>query len=225
MLHHIAFIPDGNRRWALDKGLPEESGALEGAKRVVELVRYTRDLKIFSTTFWGFSTENWTRSPKEVQTLMMLFEQVLDAHINEAIRDHAKITHLGRKDRLSDSLRNKIISAEAVTKNFNTFELNIALDYGGRDELVRAFNTLLIKKKNKVTEKDIQQVLDTKELKYPNPDIIVRTSGEKRLSGFMPFQSIYSELIFIEEYFPDFTTSILDKVIEEYKCRVRKFGK
>lgn len=225
MVNHIAIIPDGNRRWAKKRGLPETSGVIEGAKRVVELVRWARSEGVHTVTFWGFSTENWKRSPAEVKALMELFEKVLDEHVEEAKRDGARITHMGRKDRLTPSLLKKIIKAQEETAHFTKYHLNIALDYGGHDELMRAVNKALADGIREVSEETFAQYLDTASFLYPNPDMIIRTSAELRLSGFMPWQSAYSELFFVRELFPDFTPDKLKECIEEFKGRSRRFGK
>ena len=205
-LHHLAIIPDGNRRWAKKASLPVFEGHRRGFNRATELIEKARGMGIQVLTLWAFSTENWQRSKTEVEALMKLFSTMVDNYLKKALKDGVKITHLGRKDRINERLRKKIAKAEKETRNFNKYYLNIALDYGGQDEIVRAVNRIinLGNRSKKITTKLFNQSLDTRNIPYPFPDLVIRTSGEKRLSGFMLWQSAYSEYFFINKYFPDF---------------------
>lgn len=224
---HVAIIPDGNRRWAKAKNLPVFEGHRRGYKRIVEIIRKARKLNIKIITVWGFSTENWQRDRKEVDYLMKLFENIIDDNLKEAIKEKSRIIHIGRKDRFSQGLKEKIINAEEKTKAFTKYYLCIALDYGGRDEIIRAIKKVqsLKSKVESLTEENFNQFLDTKDLPQPDPDLIIRTSGEFRTSGFMPWQSAYSEYLLIDKYFPDFSTDDFEKTVRDYSLRQRRFGK
>lgn len=217
---HIAFIMDGNRRWARRLGLTAFRGHREGLKRSREIINECKKLGVFCVTLWGFSTENWKRGKKEIDYLMRLFEKFLDENIDDFHKNGVCMRHIGRKDRLPSSLVNKIIAAEKLTKDNNTFVLCIALDYGGRDEICRAVEK--IKNGECCSEDKIRVLLDT--AGFPDPDLIVRTSGEMRLSGFLVWQSAYSELYFTHKCFPEFTVRELHKALREYEKRKRTYG-
>lgn len=226
-LNHIAIIADGNRRWARKHRLPTFEGHRQGFNITMKLIRKAQELDIKVLTFWFFSTENWNRSKEEVAYLMKLCETMADKTLRDALKNKIRIVHLGRKDRLNDKLRQKILNAETNTEKFNQHYLCIALDYGGRDEVLRAVKKIdnsKFKIKD-LSEENFNQFLDTKLLPYPNPDLVIRTSGEYRTSGFMIWQAAYSEYIFIDKYFPDFTPQDLEKCIFEYQKRQRRFGK
>lgn len=224
---HVAIIPDGNRRWARAHGVSIVEGYREGFKTGLELTTAARELGIKVLTFWCFSTENWSRTKEEVGPLMKLFEIFIDENLKKALKDKVRIVHIGRKDRLSDSLRNKIIEAEQKTKDFTEHYLVAALDYGGRDEIVRVVNKLLAatEKITEVTKEMLSQVMDTNPLPYPDVDLVIRTGGEQRTSGFMPWQTEYAEYAFIPEFFPDLKTELFKKCIEDFSERQRRFGK
>ena len=219
LIKHLALIPDGNRRWAKAKGLPTLIGHQRGFDRANELVKEARNLGIKIVTLWAFSTENWKRSQEEVGYLMELYLKMIDRHLKEALENSTRIIHIGRKDRINERLRNKIQAAEEKTKDFTKYYLVIALDYGGRDEIIRAIN-----QKEHLTEENIGRYLDTKALPYPNPDLIIRTSGEYRMSGFMLWQSAYSEYYFSQKHFPDFSKEDLHQAVLEFNQRKRRFG-
>lgn len=217
---HVAIIPDGNRRWAKSKNLPTFEGHRRGFESLVKVARESRKLDIKVMTVWGFSTENWKRSPEEVSYLMDIYNEMIDRYLDEAMKDEIRIIHLGRKDRLNKNLVSKIADAENKTRDFDKHYLCIGLDYGGRDEIVRA-----VKKRQIEKEGDIDKLLDTSILPYPNPDLIIRTGGEKRLSGYLLWQSEYSELMFIDKYLPDFTPDDFNNCIMQYGERNRRYGK
>jgi len=214
--NHVAVIPDGNRRWATEKGKNTYDGHKKGFEQLIKIAKKSRDLGTKIFTVWAFSTENWNRSTEEISYLMKLFEVMLDKYLNEALKDKVRIIHLGRKDRIGENLKNKIIDAENKTKTFNKYYLCIGLDYGGRNEIERAVS----KGKN-----DFIQFLDTKDLPLPDPDLIIRTGGEQRLSGFMLWQSQYSELIFEKKYLPDYSDVDFENTIKDFFKRQRRFGK
>lgn len=231
---HVVIIPDGNRRWAKEKGLPIFEGHRRGAELTTKLVRKARDLGIKVLSFWAFSTENWKRNQEEIGYLMKLFETLIEKNLKEALKEKTRIIHLGRKDRITDSLRKKIITAEEKTKDFSKYYLVIALDYGGRDEVLRAIKKItnhpsarLRTGKSRIkniNENNFNQFLDTKDLPYPNPDLIIRTSGEQRTSGFMIWQAAYAEYIFVDKYFPDFPPRLFEECIKQFSQRQRRFG-
>ncbi len=228
--HHLLIFPDGNRRWARERGLPSLEGHRRGFKAAYPLAKACRDFGIHTVTIWAFSTENWKRSKEEVNHLMNLYRQFIDRHFEEALKEEVKVIHLGRKDRLPKSLMERIGEVEEKTKNFEKHILNIALDYGGRNELLRAIKKLLDDYKNKkikssgLSEELFAQYLDTASQPYPDPDFIIRTSGEHRTSGIFPWQAVYAELYFEKDHFPDFTPEKLKKAIIEYSRRERRFG-
>lgn len=219
---HITIIPDGNRRWARERGLPSVEGHRKGADLVIELAKKARNLGVKFLTVWGFSTENWNRSKGEVSYLMKLFEYMLDTYAKEAMKEKIKVFHIGRKDRLGKTLLNKFIDLEKKTAHYET-TLIIAVDYGGRDEIIRGINKIINQAATPITPETFQKCLDT--AGFPDPDLIIRTGGEKRLSGCLLWQSEYSELYFTDLYFPDFTPDKLQTAVEEYAHRQRRFGK
>lgn len=224
--HHVGIIPDGNRRWARAHNLPLIEGHRKGFARGIEVGKRARERGINILTFWAFSTDNWKRSREEVSYLMKLYERMIDINLQEAMQEHIRIIHLGRKDRIGQTLREKIIQAEKKTRDFNTYYLCIALDYGGRNEIMRAFARYKRQrgKKLSINEENFYQFLDTKDLSYPDVDLVIRTSGEERLSGFMPYQAAYAECIFYPKYFPDFSASDFDTCLDEFEKRQRRFG-
>ncbi len=222
--NHIAIIPDGNRRWAKERNLPTLEGHRRGAETSIKLSRKARQLGIPVLTFWAFSTENWSRAKDEVAGLFGL-HHMMKIYVKEAIQDNVRISHLGRKDRLPKDLLKSIEDAEEKTKNNDKYFLNIALDYGGQDEIIRAIHKLTHEELANLTPETFESNLDTAHLPYPNPDIIIRTSGEHRTSGFMPWQSAYSEYLFLDKYFPDMNEDDIEKAVEDFSNRKRRFGK
>jgi undecaprenyl diphosphate synthase len=223
--HHLVIIPDGNRRWAKGNGVSKAQGHRKGAEVVENVVWQCRDWGIRVLTLWGFSTENWERPDDEVQYLMDLMGEFMERIEEDLHENEVRFRHLGRKDRLPERLSEIIDRAESTTRDYETYNLNLCLDYGGRDEIVRAVQEMLAAgvAPEDVTEERIAEHLDTAGL--PDPDLIIRTSGEMRLSGILPWQSVYTELAFIDEHLPDFTPEILRRVIEDYSSRQRRFGK
>ncbi len=222
---HIVLIPDGNRRWAREHGLPLEEGHRKGFDAVIETARAAQDWGIKYFTIWAFSTENWSRSPSEVRYIMRLFKEFIKKSLKEFLAKGVRLIHLGRKDRIPKFLRNALEEAEAKTAKNNKFFVNIALDYGGRDEILRAINKIVSNgyRNKKITESDFEKHLDTNG--QPEPDLIIRTSGEKRLSGILPWQAAYAELYFELARLPDFTAEHLKKAILDFSSRQRRFGR
>lgn len=220
---HIAVIPDGNRRWAAAKKLPPWEGHRAGYERAIEIGKKSRELGIRVFTFWGFSTENWKRPKAEITFLMRAFLELTKRFRGEAFKEEIRVVHLGRKDRLPKDVLSSLTALEEDTRKFKKYYLALALDYGGRDELMRAVGTMIEKRAD--PQKGLNDFLDTKELPFPDPDLIIRTSGEQRLSGLMPWQGVYAELMFVKKHFPDFSGKDLEKCVEEYARRIRRFGR
>lgn len=223
-INHMALIVDGNRRWAKERGLSSYEGHRSGFLNTIDIANYIHTLGIDTATFWLFSTENWNRSDEEVQHLMKLFEEIVDLHLKNAIENKIMIVHLGRKDRLPALVIDAINEAEYRTAKFLDRTICLAIDYGGQDEIIRA-SGLASKNGLDISAENLDTYLDTSVLKYPNPDLIFRSSGEKRLSGFMIWQAIYSELYFEKKFFPDVKPEDIDAAIEDYVSRNRRFGR
>ena len=215
MLKHIALIADGNRRWAKENDLPWETGYLQGLTKIEECCNWAINRQIEYLTIYCFSTENWGRPKEEVDKLMdfarWYFEEKLDWYVSMDIKIH----FAGRKDRLPIDLIDKLERVEKATNNCSSLLLTICVDYGGRDEIVRAVAS------GARTEKEISACMD---VHAPDPDMIVRTGGEMRLSNFLLWQSAYAELLFTKIYFPALSDSTLDSFIVEYNNRKRNFG-
>ena len=224
---HIVIIPDGDRRWARAHGLTPQEGHMAGIKNMVKLTRAVRAWGIHTYTAWGLSTENWLERPKdESDFLMKAITHQLNAHLKEAKKDGVRIVHLGRKDRLPRFVIEAIAKAEAETRNNKKHVLNLALDYGGQDELVRAVQKIIHDgvKSESVDVKLIDSYMDTKDQPYPYPDLMIRTSGEQRTSGLLLWQSHYAETYWEADHFPDFTPDKLRSAILDYSRRRRRFG-
>lgn len=220
---HLGIIIDGNRRWAKKKGLPSFVGHKKGFDNVIKIGECCLKKGVKALTLYCFSTENWKRSRAEVNYLMDLLKQAFqNNNIERFNKRGVRVQVIGQKERLPNNLQKKIEKAEQKTKNNNKGVLTLAISYGGREEIIQAVKTI-VKNKLPVTEKTINNNLWTKGL--PDPDLIIRTSGEKRLSNFLPWQSVYSELYFPKKYWPEFTEKDLDKAFEEYSKRQRRFGK
>ncbi|MBX4212061.1 di-trans,poly-cis-decaprenylcistransferase [Candidatus Pacearchaeota archaeon] len=221
---HIAIIPDGNRRWARQHGLGILMGHSVGAKseHLKSLLEKAKDLGAKYMSLWGFSTENWKRDKKEIEKLFQIISDVIDSLIDEAHAKNIRCTHIGRKDRIPEFLRKKIEMLQEDTQQYEDFHVLIGVDYGGRDEIIRACAKIAAKHPPQLTEETFSSYLDTAGI--PDPDLIIRTGGNKRTSGFMPYQSTYSEWHFTETFFPDFGPQELEKVVEEFKQRQRRFG-
>jgi len=221
---HIVVIPDGNRRWAKAKLLKPWEGHIKAGsyENLFPLFKKARELGVRYVSMWGFSTENWRRSKKEIDILMRLFLKTIRDFAKEFHKEKIRFRHLGRRDRIPKELVSEMEKLEEDTKSYDGFNFQLCLDYGGRDEIVRAVNKVLGLGKKKITESEFSEFLDTADL--PEPDLIIRTGGEKRLSGMMPFQSVYAELYFVDKYFPDFTPNDLEIAIKDFSNRKRNFG-
>lgn len=225
--NHIAIIPDGNRRWARARGLTTKEGHNTGAQRMIELARTARDWGIHTVTLWGLSTENWRkRSPQEVDYLIKIFIKFIRSHLKDAQKEGVKIIHLGRKERLPEKLMKEIAKVEEKTKNNRKFVLNIALDYGGQDEIVRAVQKVIEDgvDPEKINIKLLDSYMDTANQPYPYPDLVIRTSGEQRTSGILLWQSHYAETYWERDHLPAFVPEKLRVAILDYSRRRRRYG-
>ena len=224
----IAIIMDGNRRWAKAQGKPVSFGHKEGAKTLEKIVRYANKIGLEYITVYAFSTENWKRAEDEVKTLMLLLQAYLDDYAKRADSENIKVKILGDITALSKGMQKSIRECMERTKNNTGVTFNIALNYGGRDELIKAIKKIAKDVKedklevNDITEKIISDNLYTKG--QPDPDLLIRTSGELRLSNFLPWQLVYTEFLFVDKNWPEFNEEDLDKAIIEYQRRTRKFG-
>lgn len=227
-LKHIAIIPDGNRRWANQRELPPKKGHQKGFLDVTpSILEAIWDKSIFETTLWLFSTDNWQRQEHEVRDLMDIFERLFHALLPLVQKRSVQMRHIGRKDRIPKNLLNTIKEVELSTKGNTEYIFNFALDYGGKDEIIRAIQNII---QNSGNHEDLngnllKKMLGTVCQPQNDPDLIIRTSGEYRLSGFMPLQSCYSELYFTNTLYPDLNPAELQRAIDFYYCRNRRFGK
>lgn len=228
MPKHIAIIMDGNRRWAKAQGKPAGFGHKEGAKTLEKIVRYGNKIGLRYITVYAFSTENWKRAEDEVKGLMTLLQNYLDEYSKRADTENIKINVIGDISALSDKMQKSINKCIDRTKNNTGIVFNIALNYGGRDEIKKAVTKISKEVRDgNIDIEDISEDMISNNLytaNIPDPDLIIRTSGEIRLSGFLLWQCTYSELLFIDKNWPDFEEDDLDKAIIEYQKRNRKFG-
>lgn len=227
-INHIALIPDGNRRWAREHSLPIALGHTKGLMQVMpDLVDQLSEAGVHTITVWGFSTENWNRELGEIRHLMAIVVEFLKKRLLDmAHRHRARFVHLGRKDRMYSEVREAIEVVEAATAHHQAHVYNLAFDYGGRDELARAAERMLAAQRGDFAEAPlrIEDFLDTVGQPFPDPDLVVRSSGEHRMSGFMPWQTAYSEVFFVNEYFPDFNFALLGDIARQFRARKRRFG-
>ena len=223
---HIALILDGNRRWARARGLAASEGHRAGYKAVRKLAKAARTLGVHTFTIWAFSTENWDRPKPEIDAIFRLLRLGLEEFRKEAHKDKVKLVHLGRKDRFPADIVKQIIDLEESTKKYPDHILNLALDYGGRDEILRATKKIVESgvAADKIDEKLFESYLDTNNQPYPYIDLFIRTSGEQRTSGLLPWQMVFSEYYFESDHLPDFTPEKLKEAILDYSRRRRRFG-
>ncbi|MEM2963204.1 MAG: polyprenyl diphosphate synthase [Candidatus Anstonellales archaeon] len=222
--YHVAIIPDGNRRWARKNGLPTLEGHKKGIENMKKTLEWCRELGVKMVSLWGFSTENITRSKEEVNYLFRLFEEKLKE--GEKEKDYSKykirVRFYGRREIFPQSIQKKMAEIEQKTSKNKKYFLNLFFGYGGRQEIVDAVNKA-VELGIRVNEKSFQKLLYTNDL--PDPDLIIRTSGEIRTSGFMPYQSAYSEFYFSKKLWPEFDKREFKKALLEYSKRKRRFGK
>ena len=225
---HRAIIMDGNRRWAKEKDLETKQGHKEGAENLKRIAKYANEIGIKYLTVYAFSTENWKRTEEEVGALMFLLKWYLNDLLNSSDLDNVKINVLGDITRLDPGIQKLILKLEDKTKDYTGLKLNIAFNYGGRDEITRAVKSIATSvKNNEISVEDINEDLISNNIYtagMPDPDLLIRPGGEKRISNFLPWQLSYTEFIFTDKYWPDFNRDDLDEAILEYERRNRKFG-
>jgi undecaprenyl diphosphate synthase len=226
--NHVAVIMDGNGRWAKSKGLPRKMGHVQGGKNVEDMLYVCDDLGIKYFTVYAFSTENWKRSEEEVSALMTLLRSYLSSGFKKAAKNNVRIRIIGDRTRLALDIQKLIEDLEEDSKNNTGLQFQIAINYGSRDEIRRMMQKTAVKIKNgelnpeDIDEKYISDNLDTKDI--PDPDLLIRTSGEERISNFLLWQIAYSEFYFTNCHWPDFDKDELIKAIEAYNKRDRRFG-
>jgi undecaprenyl diphosphate synthase len=221
-LKHIAIIMDGNRRWAKERNLPSAIGHKKGVDALKKTLRACDDFGIKYLTVYAFSTENWNRKPEEVNFLMDLLGQTLKNELNEMNENNVVISFIGDISQLSDKLQKILANAVETTKNNTGVRLQIAFNYGSRAEIVKAVKEIVQSGEKEITEALISRHLYTKNM--PDPDLLVRTGGEMRVSNYLLWQIAYSEFIVIPEFWPEFNKEILAKCIVEFNKRNRRWG-
>ena len=222
---HVAMIMDGNGRWALQRGLPRLAGHKAGTENLRRVIRASVEFGVKYLTIYAFSTENWGRPPEEVKGLMYILEDVIDRELNELNKEGVQLRHIGRLEQLSPKLQEKVLEAIEVTKHNKRLILNIAFNYGGRDEIVQAIQRMMKDgvPPEKVTDDLVGQYLYT--VGVPDPDLIIRTSGELRVSNFLIWQAAYSEWYITPTFWPDFDKDEYRRALESFAHRDRRYGK
>lgn len=221
---HVAIIMDGNGRWAISRGLPRLAGHRAGTENLRRVIRASVEFGVKYLTIYAFSTENWGRPPEEVQGLMRILEDVIDKELAELHKEGVQLRHIGRLERLAPTLQEKVLDAIEVTKNNTRLVLNIAFNYGGRDELVHAIQQMIEDgvSADQVTDEMVSRYLYTAGV--PDPDLIIRTSGELRVSNFLIWQAAYSEWYITPTYWPDFDKEEYHRALEAFAQRDRRYG-
>ncbi len=221
---HVAIIMDGNGRWAIQRGLPRLAGHRAGTENLRRILRATVEFGIPYLTIYAFSTENWGRPPEEVEGLMRILEDVIDKELDELNREGVQLRHIGRLERLAPRLQQKVLDAIELTRENNRLVLNIAFNYGGRDEIVQAIQRIIRDgiPAEEVTAELVSRYLYTAGV--PDPDLIIRTSGELRISNFLIWQAAYAEWYVTPTYWPDFDREEYRRALEAFAQRNRRFG-
>ncbi len=225
---HVAIILDGNGRWAKAKGLPRKAGHVRGAKNVETICEAAYNMGIKYLTVYAFSTENWNRPQDEVDALMQLLRNYMKTCLKTAAKNNMSVRVIGDKTRLADDIRDSIAKLEEATKDYTGLHFQIALNYGSRDEITRAVKSLAQQvaagelAPEQITEQTISEHLDT--VGIPDPDLMIRTSGEQRISNYLLWQLAYAEFYFTPVPWPDFDKKELEKAIEAYQNRDRRYG-
>jgi len=222
---HIAIIMDGNGRWALQRGLPRLAGHKAGTENLRRIIRASVEFGIQYLTIYAFSTENWGRPPEEVQGLMGIVQDVIDRELEELNREGVQLRHIGRLERLEPRLRGKVLKAIERTKNNDRLILIVAFSYGGRDEIVWAIQRMM---KDGILPENVDDEMVSRYLYtagVPDPDLVIRTSGELRISNFLIWQAAYSEWYFTPTYWPDFNKDEYRLALEAFAHRERRYGK
>jgi len=224
---HVGVIMDGNGRWAKKRGLPRKLGHREGAKNFRTITRHAKAVGVQYITFYAFSTENWKRPKDEVDAIMELFEKYLD-EVRDFVEENIRIRFIGDRSALSENLQRKMASVEEDSKDFTAMTLVLAINYGGRDEILRAAKAFAMDcaegkaDPNHLTEAGFSRYLYSEDV--PDPDLVIRPSGELRLSNFLPWQSAYAEFYFTDVLWPDFSKEELLRALAAYQGRKRRFG-
>jgi undecaprenyl diphosphate synthase len=223
--NHVAIIMDGNGRWAAARGLPRIAGHRAGTENLRRVITACAEFGVQILTLYAFSTENWARPADEVNGLLRILEEVIDREMVELNKEGARLVHIGRLEQLPDSLRQKVNEAIALTKNNTRLTVCLAFNYGGRDEIVCAIRRIIADgvKEDQVNERLVNSYMFTAGM--PDPDLIIRTSGEMRISNFLLWQAAYSELYATPVYWPDFDKEELRKAILAYGNRQRRYGR
>ncbi|MSU56235.1 MAG: di-trans,poly-cis-decaprenylcistransferase [Candidatus Taylorbacteria bacterium] len=219
----IGIILDGNRRWAKAKGLPTLEGHRRGEDKVKDIMRWAKEAGVSHVVVYAFSTENWNRSPEEVSYLMGLFKRALTVQLEELKKEGFRVRCIGERERFSPELQKLMNSAERDTQDLPGPTLVLALSYGGRAEILTAARRVAKEGKSEVTEQEFSSYLWSAGI--PDPDLIIRTGGEKRLSGFLTWQSVYSELFFVDTFLPDFSKEEFQGIVTEFAQRERRMGR
>jgi len=221
---HVAIIMDGNGRWAISRGLPRLAGHKAGTENLRRVIRASVEFGIKYLTIYAFSTENWGRPPEEVQGLLHILEDVIDRELGELHKEGVRLKHIGRLERLAPMLQEKVLSAIELTKHNDKLVLSVAFNYGGRDEIVQAIQRMMKDGilPDAVTDGLVSQYLYTAGV--PDPDLIIRTSGELRVSNFLIWQGAYAELYSTPTYWPDFDKAEYRRALEVYVQRERRYG-
>lgn len=225
---HLAIIMDGNGRWAKKRMMPRNFGHTQGSKRVEEVCRAAHDIGIKYLTIYAFSTENWNRPKDEVNALMKILRDYLKESIKKSRDNNMRVRVIGDRAGLSEEIKEDIVKLEEASQNNTGLNFQIALNYGSRDEILRGIKKMMEEYKegkiplNMVNETLLSSYLDTKDI--PDPDLLIRTSGEERISNFLLWQSAYTEFYFTEVLWPDFTKEELVKAIKQYTSRDRRYG-
>jgi undecaprenyl diphosphate synthase len=221
---HVAIIMDGNGRWALSRGLPRIAGHRAGTENLRRVIRASVDFGVKYLTIYAFSTENWGRPPEEVQGLLHILEDVIDRELEELNKEGVQLRHIGRLERLSPILQKKVLQAIELTKNNDRLILNVAFNYGGRDEIVQAIQHMMQDgvEPGQVTDDLVSQYLYTAGV--PDPDLIIRTSGELRVSNFLIWQGAYAELYSTPAFWPDFDKDEYRRALVTFAQRDRRYG-
>ncbi|MEW5940510.1 MAG: isoprenyl transferase [Chloroflexota bacterium] len=221
---HVAIIMDGNGRWAIQRGLPRLAGHRAGTENLRRVIRTTVEFGIKYLTIYAFSTENWGRPPEEVQGLMRILEDVIDKELNELHKEGVQLRHIGRLDGLAPRLQEKVLEAMELTRGNDRLIMNIAFNYGGRDEIVQAIQRII---KDGVPAEDVTDEMVSRYLYtagVPDPDLIIRTSGELRVSNFLIWQAAYSEWYITPTFWPDFDKEEYRRALEDFANRDRRYG-
>lgn len=227
--HHVAIIMDGNGRWAQKRGLPRTAGHKAGGETLKKVLPYLKKRGIKVVTLYAFSSENWARPKEEVDTLIKLFRNYLNGDVSDLKKQKTRISFIGNRHKFPDDIVQKMNELELDTENYKDFHVVLALSYGARDDISAAIKQIVgqaiigMIKANDITPELISENLSTHHI--PNPDLIIRTSGEQRLSNFLLWEAAYSEFYFPKVHWPDFNETEVDKALEVYAYRNRRFGK